>query len=550
MLMGLPGRWDACSRTIILDGRPAAFACWGDIMAVGLKSNVVFLDAITGSRTSVLCGHRDVINSLAFSLDGTLLVSGSDDKTANLWDIQTGGVIRTFCDDTSIVLVASISPDSTAIALGTSNGAIRLWGVRSGKCHSNGAGHGSAVTAIIFSPIDSRHLIWSSRDGTIRRWDVDAHQIAASYQEVDGVDDLAYALDGTRFVSCGGKGATVRDSGSGAVVVKLDAPDGTSLFRCCFSPDGKLVVCAAGPTICVWDITIPGTPLVRHLVGHSSPVAFIAFSPSLISGSWDRSVKFWQSSSFLVDPMTTDHMTGLHGSTSIASVKLFAGHGTVVTSDSSGQVKTWDLTTGRCKTSFSTPAKGFQDTHLAGDSLIIVWWMNEEKGFHIWDVYKGQLLRKFHSSLSDIEDLRISGDGSKLFGRSIRYIEAVSMQTGENVGRVEFWIGNLSSFFVHGSKVGIGHSRGMGWDFGGPKVSDFGEFSDRPRLDFVDQSTAARRSIKPRWIEDAITKRLVFRLPERYTKSDAEISWDGRYLLLWSRSGEVVIIDFDCVCPR
>ena len=52
-----------------LENPPLAFAHCGDIIAVGVGSNVVLLDAITGIRTSVLSGHTDTIISLASSLD-------------------------------------------------------------------------------------------------------------------------------------------------------------------------------------------------------------------------------------------------------------------------------------------------------------------------------------------------------------------------------------------------------------------------------------------------------------------------------------------------
>lgn len=544
VLMGLPDQWDTCSRTILLEGKPSAFAYWGDVIAVGLESRVELLDAITGIRTSVLCGHRSTIPSLTFALDGTLLLSRSDDKTAILWDVQTGGAIRTIGEDTSVVS-ASISPDGTTIALGTRNGTLHMWDVRTWKCHSISTGQDSKVMAIIFSPIDSRRLLSSSWHGTVRQWGVDGHQIGTSYHEADRVDDLSYALDGTRFVSCGGKIATIRDSESGALVVKLHAPDQQPLFRCCFSSEGRFVACTAGKTICIWDITIPGARLVRQFVGHSNSVPFITFSSSLISGSWDRTVKIWQGSSFMTDSTATDRMAALDGSTPIVSASLFAKDGTVVTSDSSGMVKTWDLVTGVSKSSFSTPANGERATYLAGDSLIIVWCTDEEMEYHVWDVYKGQLLRKFRSSLTHAGGLKMSGDGSKLFGLGFDWIEALSMETGEEVGRAELGFGEGSSFFVHGSRVGIDNLRDRGWDFGGPKVSDFGEFPDRPRLDLVNRS--AGREI--RWIEDTVTKRLVFRLPERYLKSDTEVEWDGRYLLVWSRSGAVVIVDFDSVRP-
>ena len=548
MLMGLPDHWDACSRTIFLEGRPVAFAHRGDIVAVGMESNVVFLDVITGISTSVLSGHTDVILSLAFSLDGTMLVSRSNDKTVKLWDVQTGGVIKTFGDHTSAISSVSISPDCATVASGTWAGAIRLWDVRTGKCHLLKTRHDGAITAITFSPTDPRRLITSSMGTTLRQWDIDGHQIGVSHREGAIISHIAYTSDGTRYVSCAGDVVTVRDSESGVAVVKLDTPNRSFIRQCCFSSNGRLMACAADRNIYVWDVAEPKALLVGNLVGHSSPISFIAFSSSLISAAIDQSLKFWQSSSFLADSATSVHVAPLHDPTRIRSVKLFAEDYTVVTSDVTGTVKTWDLMTGRCKESFSTPAKGIQDTHLEGDTLIVVWWVDEEKRYHIWDAGGGQLVRTVDSSLNSVSDIKVAGDGSKIFGLGGGFVEARFTQTGEDVGKVRLTRGLGSRIILHGSIVEYEHKKGWGWDFGGPEVSNLIKLPDGPHLGLVDWSDG--RKIKPRWIEDTITRRQVFRLPDRYIKSDTEIAWDGRYLLVWSRSGDVVIMDFDSVCPR
>ena len=488
VLMGLPERWDTCSRTIHFEGPPKAFAHCGDTIAVGIGSDVVLLDAVTGIRKSVLSGHTGQISSLASSVDGTLLVSRGD-EAVNLWDVQTGGLIKTFGSDTPIV------PTST-------------------------------------SP---------------RQWDIDGHQIGTFCGEARGADGFTHTLDGTRFVSCGANVATVRDSESGAVV-QLDAPGGKALDRCCISPDGKFVACEADTIIYIWNITTSEPRLVGNLE-HSDSITFIAFPSSLVSGSYDRSVKFWQTNSLPVGSLTTDNIARSHGSTTIESVNLFAEEGIIVTSDSSGEVKTWDLTTGELKSSFSTPAKGGSDTHMASGTLTIIWWMGEEKEYHIWDVYKGQLLRRFPSPFPRLRNLKVSKDGSKIFGLRLSHIQAVSTQTGEDAGSVKLGRGEGITLFVRGSTVGINSQYNRGWDFGGPEVCALGEFPNRPRYDLVDWPMG--RKVTPCWIEDRVTKRQVFRLPERYTKYGTQVEWDGRYLLVLTRpAGEVTVMDFDPVCPQ
>ena len=108
MVGGIPAEWGTCSRTVALNHIPLSLACWKDIIAVGLGSrNIIILDGITGTQSAVLPGHTGHVRSVVFSSDGTLLVSGSDDETVKLWDVQTGGVVNTFHGHTVRVLTST-----------------------------------------------------------------------------------------------------------------------------------------------------------------------------------------------------------------------------------------------------------------------------------------------------------------------------------------------------------------------------------------------------------------------------------------------------------
>ena len=544
--MGLPDRWDACSRTISLHGYSSVFAIWGNFIAVGLKRYVVILDAITGTRMSILRGHKDPIFLLRYSLDGTLLLSGDNSYILKLWDVQTGGVIKTFRDNRPSFYPASISPDNATVALGCDDNTIYLLDVRTGTRHPI-ASAGTKIQSITFSPVDPQRLLWSSNDGTVDQWSTDGQQIGASYRDADikWGSDLAYTSDGTRFVFCGGSVAVVYDSKSGKQVVRLCVPEVWSLSQCCFSPDGRFVACVGGYDIYVWNISISGAPLIKRLVGHSKRITFLAFSSSLISGSEDGSVKFWPTDSFLADSTTTDPAAT---STSIVSAHLFHEDGVAVTSDSSGVVKTWDLTTGTCKSSFSTPAEGYHDTYLTGGTLIIVWWVGVGHEYHVWDVHKGQLLQTISKPLPKVMDIKISGDRPTGFLQGDGRTEAVSMETGENAGRVGVEIlHTYNSFFKHKSRQEPGSRWQWGqWHPQDMKVSYPAGFRGQFRLDVVQRANTN----VPCGIVDTVTKRMVFHFPERYMGDQTKVEWDGRYLLVQSPSGETMILDFDQVCPR
>ena len=544
MVMGIPDRWDACSRTTSLHHGTSLYALWENSIAVGLERDVEIFDAITGARTSVFRGHKKPISSLAFSLDGTLLLSGDCQGIFNLWDIQTGGVIKTFGDDTTPFSAGSISPDNATIALGGEDGTIYLSDVQARKLHPI-KGAGTRIRSISFSPTDPRRLLWLSGDSTVQQWGTDGSQIGASYCDPDitRVQDLAYSSDGTRFVFCGGGVAVVCDSESGKQVVKLRAPTGSSLCEPCFSPDGKFVACAASHNIFVWNISISGTPLVERSATNSYYVTFLAFSSSsssLVSGSSGGSVKFWPTDGLLADSTTTGRAAT---STSIVSAHLFHDDSAVVISDSSGVVKTWDLITGICK-SFSTPAKGFRDTYLAGDTLIIVWrvWTRGMYETLVWDVYKGQPLPPFPIPSPGFVHIKTSGDGPTVFWD---HTKDGSMETRENAGYVRVRIQDtFDNFFTHKSRLGnYGGFKGK-WDPQDMKVSYPAGFKSHFRLDVVQRANENAL----RGVGDTVTKRMVFYLPERYRNISTEIEWDGRYLLVGSPSVGA-ILDFDPVCP-
>ena len=101
---GLLIGWGKCSHTVLLDDYTRTLSYHNNTIAISSKcGDIIILNAITGSQIAIFSGHTEPVNSVVFSVDGTLLVSGGDDKTVKLWDVQTGGVIKTFSSHTHLV---------------------------------------------------------------------------------------------------------------------------------------------------------------------------------------------------------------------------------------------------------------------------------------------------------------------------------------------------------------------------------------------------------------------------------------------------------------
>ena len=80
--------------------------------------------------TEALRGHELWVHSVAFSPDGTQIVSGSSDKTIRVWDVVTGQQVgEALRGHKDIVHSVAFSPDGTHIVSGSNDNTIRVWDV-------------------------------------------------------------------------------------------------------------------------------------------------------------------------------------------------------------------------------------------------------------------------------------------------------------------------------------------------------------------------------------------------------------------------------------
>ena len=552
MVKGILAEWGTCSHTVFLNACPFSLAYWKGTIAVGLRSpNITVLNALTGSQVAVLSGHTYLVRSVTFSLDGTFLVSGGDDKNVKLWDVQTGGVVRTFCGHVNDVLSVSISPDCTTIASGSHDNTIRLWHVHAGDCFCVIDGFNSQVNSVSFSPTNPQLLISVCGDNTVQQWDTNGLQIGPTHNG----SHIAFSLDGVQLILCQGEDIVVQNSISGEIVTKFHVAN-SKASHCCFSPDGRLVaVVVATSTIYIWDTTTSDQHPIQTLVGHTSTITSLAFlSPSsLVSSSLDRSVKFWQIGTPPADPAMTNPESPPLAKAPIKSITLQGKDGIVLSSDSDGVVKIWDILTGLCKASFHTKATGShrRDVRLIENEIILVWQVDAK--IHIMYVEQADLLQTVNIPGQRVIDLWISGDGAKVFCLDKESIQAWSIWTGEIVGGVTFQDHLQPDSLTVGYTIVWVHfvnSPPQGWDFGipGEPPTPLSNLSpNKPRLDITDgtegEGTSGTR------IKNAATGHEIFQLSGRFAEP-CVTQCDHQYLAAGYESGEVVILDFDHMLPQ
>jgi WD40 repeat protein len=258
-------------------------------------------------------GHSSLVWAVAFSPDGRLLASCSDDRTVRLWDPTTGAAIQTLEGHSSSVKTVAFSPDGRLLASGSDDGTVRLWDPTTGATLQTLEDHLRRVWTVAFSP-DGQLLASALDDGTVQLWDPTT---GAALQTLKGRSDwvgtVAFSPDG-RLLASGSDGGTVRlwDPTTGVTLQTLEGHSG-SVLTVAFSPDGRLLASGSDDrTVRLWD---PTTGVTLHtLKGHSGSVLTVAFSPDgqlLASGSVGRTVQLWDvKTKQLIRQFTTRHPLG------------------------------------------------------------------------------------------------------------------------------------------------------------------------------------------------------------------------------------------------
>ena len=77
-------------------------------------------------------GTRVRCASVAFSPDGTRIVSGSEDKSAKVWDARTGTSLLELKGHTFGVMSVAYSPDGSRIVSGSVDSTAKVWDARTG----------------------------------------------------------------------------------------------------------------------------------------------------------------------------------------------------------------------------------------------------------------------------------------------------------------------------------------------------------------------------------------------------------------------------------
>ena len=249
--------------------------------------------------------QADVVDCIVFSPDGRRVATGSWDKTARIWDAETGNPMGEPLIHSSWVQTVAFSPDGRHIATACHDASARIWDVETGQPVGEPMKHSEIVRWVAFSP-DGRRVATVCDDRAARIWDAESCQpVCEPMKHAGRVMNFVFSPDGRTVATASeDSSAQIWDAHTGLPIG--DRMKHASLvYRIVFSPDGRRVATASSDrTARIWDA---GTGLpVSEPLKHAGEVRDVAFSPdgrSIVTACADANARIWDVSEF---PMPTE----------------------------------------------------------------------------------------------------------------------------------------------------------------------------------------------------------------------------------------------------
>ena len=338
------------------------------------------LQEISPHRIATLDEHTDRVYAVAFSPDGTTLASRSADKTARVWNVETGETIATLEGHTREVRSVAFSPDGTTLASGSFR-EVRLWNVVTKETIATPAVY-SWVWSIAFSPDGTilAYTDWSQ----VRLWDVAMrHDIGFLQGHTSIISSITFSPDGTILAS-GSDDRTVKlwDIATGANIATFKGHTST-VNSVAFSPDGTILASGSDDrTVKLWDIATGKN--IATLEGHTRWISSVPFSPDgkiLVSGSHDGTIKLW-------DLAKKENIAILPHNSWVGSVS-FAPDGMLLASGSGENIILWDIATRQNIATLEGHRDGVSSVSFFRDGTILASG-SYDKTIKLWDVTTGE----------------------------------------------------------------------------------------------------------------------------------------------------------------
>jgi WD40 repeat protein/predicted Ser/Thr protein kinase len=170
------------------------------VAALGHKDGAIELIEIASGHSTSWQGHSAKILSIAWSPDGTKLITGSSDRSVAMWDVATHKKIASSGEHRGGVCAVAFSHSGKLFASGCGANTIKFWKTANVMDKSLGSlsSHESAIRTLAFSP-DEKTLASGSEDNTVKLWNVAYQTEIGGFKCDSHVRLVAFSPDGNNL---------------------------------------------------------------------------------------------------------------------------------------------------------------------------------------------------------------------------------------------------------------------------------------------------------------------------------------------------------------
>lgn len=261
-----------------------------------------YLDRICrGQQQATLNGHDWIVTCAAFSPDGRLLATGSQDHTVRVWDVEGRSVLTNLSAHTATVWSVAFTPDGRQLLTSGFDQQVKFWDTTTWQMTAQFAGR--------LAGLSRGGSILATSEGNPFRWDWEpAGKVTLwNYRTAEKLREIAQpgrrvelSPDGTLLAVVNADwGVSLYRVHSGERIATL--PTEEMLWALAFSSSGEHLAATSylREHVYVWDLARPSPPV--RLSGHTRTVWSVAFSPDgkgLATTSSDRSVRIWDTATW------------------------------------------------------------------------------------------------------------------------------------------------------------------------------------------------------------------------------------------------------------
>jgi WD40 repeat protein/predicted Ser/Thr protein kinase len=279
-----------------------------------------------GNQLATLTGHQWIVTCVAFSPDGTLVVSGGMGGEIRVWDVAKHSCVREFNPDAHSLWSVAFTPDGRALMLAGTQG-VQFWNMETWQMVKKFPGMIASLSRDGNIVAISESSPFSSEDtGPVTLWNWRTGEKLRTFDQSGRV--LALSPDGRRLAMAGKvSGILICDSASGAFVKTLATENPVWCLN--FSPDGNKLVSAGwcGQAL-VWDWTTDAPPHV--ITANRLNLWTVVFSPdgaTIVTTSSDQTVRFWDATTLAPEAVLHGHASEVWSAAYSADGKMLVTGG-------------------------------------------------------------------------------------------------------------------------------------------------------------------------------------------------------------------------------